>query len=36
MNLGTVLLRTPGRLPDAIAEYRAALRLDPESRGSAQ
>ncbi len=28
-NLGLLLARQPGRLNDAIAEYRAALRLDP-------
>jgi len=29
-NLGTVLDTMPGRLPDAIAEYEAALRIDPD------
>ncbi len=28
-NLGLLLARQPGRLDDAIAEYRSALRLDP-------
>jgi tetratricopeptide (TPR) repeat protein len=29
-NLGTVLQEIPGRLPDAIAEYQAALQIDPD------
>jgi tetratricopeptide (TPR) repeat protein len=28
-NLGTVLQEIPGRLPDAIAEYKAALQINP-------
>jgi tetratricopeptide (TPR) repeat protein len=28
-NLGTVLQEIPGRLPDAVAEYEAALQIDP-------
>ena len=30
-NLGAVLERIPGRLPDAIAEYEAALRINPDA-----
>ena len=30
-NLGNALAQLPGRLPDAIAEYRAALRINPDS-----
>ena len=30
-NLGNALAQLPGRLPDAIAEYRAALRIYPDS-----
>jgi Flp pilus assembly protein TadD len=30
-NLGRVLARMPGRLEDAIAQYQAALRLDPSA-----
>ncbi len=29
-NLGNLLLAMPGRLPDAIAEYQAALRIKPD------
>src|SRR5208283_3199737 len=29
-NLGNALARLPGRLPDAIAEYQAALRIRPD------
>jgi protein O-mannosyl-transferase len=32
-NLGTVLLNTPGRLDDAIAQYEEALRLKPDLYG---
>ena len=28
-NLGNALERSPGRLPDAIREYQAALRINP-------
>ena len=30
-NLGTVLFLMPGRLPDAIAEFEAALRIQPDN-----
>ena len=30
VNLANVLARTPGRLPEAIAEYEAALRISPD------
>jgi tetratricopeptide (TPR) repeat protein len=30
LNLGRVFLEIPGRLPDAIAEYEAALRIEPD------
>ena len=30
VNLGRVFLEEPGRLPDAIAEYEAALRIEPD------
>jgi tetratricopeptide (TPR) repeat protein len=29
-NLANALARIPGRLPEAIAEYQAALRIDPD------
>jgi len=29
-NLGTILVNTPGRLPEAIAEFEAALRINPD------
>jgi tetratricopeptide (TPR) repeat protein len=29
LNLGNALLETPGRIPDAVSEYRAALRIYP-------
>ncbi len=29
-NLGTLLLQVPGRRPEAIAEFQAALRIDPD------
>jgi hypothetical protein len=31
-NLGNTLAQTPGRLPEAIAEYEAALRIRPDSQ----
>jgi tetratricopeptide (TPR) repeat protein len=30
LNLGRVFLETPGRLPDAVAEYEVALRIEPD------
>jgi tetratricopeptide (TPR) repeat protein len=33
-NLGLLLMNIPGRLPDAIAEYEEALRLQPDSAGT--
>ena len=33
-NLGTLLEEIPGRLPDAIAEYKAALRINPGLAGT--
>jgi tetratricopeptide (TPR) repeat protein len=30
-SLGDILMKTPDRMPDAIAEYEAAVRLDPDS-----
>jgi tetratricopeptide (TPR) repeat protein len=29
-DLGTVLANTPGRLPEATAEFQAALRIEPD------
>jgi hypothetical protein len=30
VNLANALAKTPGRIPDAIAEYEAALRITPD------
>jgi hypothetical protein len=32
VNLANTLARMPGRLPEAIAEYEAALRIRPDPR----